>query len=65
MVLREISVMLEKEEGMRSLIGRFAKFTTLLPNLLPITIIRITYNRNLLATKKQNIQMIQRDILEQ
>lgn len=36
MVLREISVMLEKEEGMRSLMGRFAKFTTLRPNLLPI-----------------------------
>lgn len=39
MVLREISVMLEKEEGMRSLMGRFAKFTTLRPNLLPIFLI--------------------------
>ena len=36
MVLRAISLILEKEEGMRSLIGRFAKCTTLLPNLLAI-----------------------------
>ncbi|GER26886.1 hypothetical protein STAS_02560 [Striga asiatica] len=36
MVLRAISVMLEKDEGMRSFMGRLAKFTILLPNRLPI-----------------------------
>lgn len=40
MVLRAISVMLVKEEGIRSLIGRLAKCTTLLPNLLPMILIR-------------------------
>jgi len=37
-VLRAISVMLAKEDGMRSLIGRFAKCTTLLPNLPAIDV---------------------------
>lgn len=36
MVLSAISVMLEKEVGIKSLMGMFAKFTTLLPSLLPI-----------------------------
>lgn len=36
MVLREISVMLVYEEGMRSLMGRFMKLITLLPRRLPI-----------------------------
>ena len=39
MVLRAISVMLVKEEGIRSLMGRLAKCTTLLPNLLPMKIL--------------------------
>lgn len=39
MVLRAISVMFVKVEGMRSLIGRFAKWTTLLPNLPAIFVV--------------------------
>lgn len=35
-VLRAISLMLVKEEGMRSLMGRFVKLITLLPRRLPI-----------------------------